>query len=135
MEGIMKKIILTILIVASLFLFAKNASAWTSYSYPHPQYEYHTSYSYPTSYSGNAYANNFQVYSYGSKYDARYRGGYFPTIYAPSRPYGYQSGAFNYGSAYDKTYHTQSMSWYYGKGQSDWFYDGGARQSQYYVYY
>lgn len=126
----MKKLLLTVLIVGAMLFLTHKVSA---YNYQTPQYAY--SYSYPTSYSGNAYANSFQSYSYGSKYGTQYRGGYFPTVYAPSRPSGYIGGAFNSGYAYDKTYHTRSMSWYYGKGQSDWFYDGGARQSQYYVYY
>ena len=77
---------------------------------------------------------NFLVQGY-SKYDSRYRGGFFPAFYEPSRPYGYQANTFNTGSYYDKTFHSTSMSWYYGQGQSDYFYDGGYRRpSRYYQY-
>lgn len=131
----MKKLILTILIVAALVFMSKSVTAWTSYSNGYTGDWRYTSYTTPSTYSNSPSRNQFQVYSYGSKYDTRYRGGYFPTFYQAPRPYGYQSGAFNSGSAYDKTYHTRSMSWYYGKGNSDYFYDSGWRQSQYYVYY
>ncbi|MFH1916937.1 MAG: hypothetical protein ABIJ21_06775 [Nanoarchaeota archaeon] len=88
-----------------------------------------------TGYTDSRYCGGVFLSSGYSKYDSRYRGGFFPAFYEPSRPYGYQANTFNTGSYYDKTFHSRSMSWYYGTGKPDYFYDGYyARPSRYYQY-
>lgn len=75
------------------------------------------------------YTNSF------AKWGARQRGGFFPAIYEQRRPTGYQGNTFKTGSSWGRTYKDSSLQWYYGRGRSDWYYDGVFRvQSDYRMY-
>lgn len=128
------KLILLAAIVAliTLVLGAEESSAY-NYAYGNTGY-LSPSFYYPSQhYPANNYMN---VYDGRSKYGPRYIGGIYPAYYQPQRPYGYQGGNFYSGyNDYYKVYKPASSQYFWGRGTSDWYYDGGRMVRSRFVMY
>ena len=119
----LKHMIFMAVLALGLLWFAEDTSA---YSYASPNVYYN----YGSGWGGSSY----QTYHASDYYRPQYRGGQFPAVYTSYRPYGY-SGSFAKGGSQYVTYKPVTQSWYYGRGNSNSYYDGGWRQSRFYQYY